>query len=143
METTSTQVTREIIVGKFAGAFSRFQLGAFNDLIWCQVPRRVAHKIATDFGSDFGRLMATDAEFAAKVGKADKNGNSKLTVSGGGKISTSRTMSIVRVSQQIYNLNKEGLIVARELPQLSKTLAEYYQECVDWVETQNWAPESE
>ena len=138
METATQTEVKSVIAGKFNGSLSRFQLGAFNDLIWCKVDRGTAHKIASDFGSDLGRLMSTDAEFAAKVSKADKNGNSKIALSGGGKVGTTRTMSIVRLSQQMYNLYKEGLISDRELPRMTSSLTEYFNECEEWAKEQTW-----
>lgn len=138
-QTSTPSKTTEIRIGEFHGALSRFQVGAFNDLLGAKVPHKIAHKIATDFGSDLGRLMSTDAEFRAKVGKADKNGNSRIALSGGAKITSSRAMSTVRVAQQVDNLYMEGLLASRSLPEMSKTLREYYTDCETWAGLQIWA----
>lgn len=133
-----TVKTDAIILGKFNGAFCQFQLNAFYTMRHGGINSKVAHKIALDYGSDFGRLMASNADFASKVGKAKKNGESKLTISGGGYLQTSRAMSVVRVCQQIGNLYQEGLLEDVELPELSSTLTEYLTECEKWATSQNW-----
>lgn len=129
---------KSIIAGRFNGALSAFQKTAYTDLVHAGLSKGAAHKIASDFGSDLGKLMATDEKFAAKVGKANTSGNSRITLSGGASVATSRAMSTVRVSQQMDMLFKEGLIAERKLPQLSETLTEYVNDSEQWAEEQTW-----
>lgn len=124
----------EIILGKFSGALSRFQLTAYNDLLEVKLPAKVAHKVAMDFGSDLGRLMASDADFKSKVGKADKHGNSRINISGGGKIATYRSMSVVRLSQQLGTLADEDLVESADITLvMSSNLADYIKDCEAWA----------
>lgn len=128
----------EIVAGHFSGMLGSFQLNAFNTMIACEVSRRIAHKIATDYGSDIGRMMRTSDELSSKVAKANKLGESKLSIKGSGKLLTTYSMSFVRVCQQMHELHKEGLIATKELPELSKDLRIYAEESEAWTLTQTW-----
>lgn len=128
-----------IRVGQFNGALSRFQVSAYTDLVYANVPKNVAHKIAADFGSDLGKLMATDERFAATIGKANKSGESRIKLTGGAKVTTSRAMSTIRVAQQVDALYQEGLLASRDMPVLSDTLIEYREDCIKWAGEQTWS----
>jgi len=144
METNTAAVDspvakQKLIVGRFSGMLGAFQLNAYNTLIACKVNNVVAHKIAVDFGSDVGRMMKSDPDLASKVSKANKDGMSKLTIKGGGKIATSPSMSVVRLAQQMHELYKEGLIAERDLPQVPLNLQEYIGDSEHWAQTQDIA----
>jgi len=134
----STPEVKTIRPGHFAGALSRFQVSAFGDLFRGGFSKQVSHKIATDFGSDLGRLMATDSEFSSKISKANKEGESRIKLSGGGKIKSSYAMSIIRTCQVIDGLYVEGLIEDRKVPVLTEKLSEYVETCKTWASEQNW-----
>jgi hypothetical protein len=138
--TVNAQVeqVKAIVAGRFNGALSRFQVSAYTDLVHAGLNKGTAHKIASDFGSDLGKLMATDEKFAATIGKANKNGESRIKLSGGAKVTTSRAMSIIRVAQVTDGLYMEGLLAERTVPQLSDTLQEYVAESDIWANEQTW-----
>lgn len=131
-----------IKLGHFTGTFQQFQLHAFWLMVHAGIVRKAAHKIANDYASDFGRLMATNAEFASKVGKQRKKGDgeSKITISGGAYIKTSRAMSVIRACQQIDALYMESLLNERLLPKLTADLQDYLAECEEWAAEQTWEP---
>jgi hypothetical protein len=124
--------------GRFNGTFKTWQQEAFGDLRRAGLSMEVAHKVAQDFGSDMGRLISTDASAKAKVGKANGDGLAAFSASLKGKVTTSRSMSTIRVCQQIAALYKEGLLETRIAPPLSKILAEYQTECAEWATGFNW-----
>jgi hypothetical protein len=129
---------QSIRCGHFTGMLGRFQLNAYNTLIACDVSHKVAHKISVDYGSDLGRLMASDADVASKVGKANDKGESRLSIKGSGKIATKYSMSIVRLAQQMHDLYKEGLLAERDLPLTGKNLQDYLAVCQAWADVQVW-----
>lgn len=122
---------KAIHLGKFKGAFCKFQTAAYGDLVRGGIDKPVAHKVAMDYASDIGRACATDGKFASAVGKA-KEGQSRLKISGSSLISTTRTMSVVRVAQAIGDLADEGLLASRELPPLNDNLCDYLDDCATW-----------
>ncbi len=129
---------KPIKCGRFSGMLGRFQLNSYNTLLFVGMNNQVAHKVSVDFGSDLGRLMASDAEMASKVGKASKNGESRITIKGGGKIANKYSMSIVRLAQQILDLYKEGLLAEHEMPEPATSLQEYLTLCKSWATEQVW-----
>jgi hypothetical protein len=143
VQTPNAPTTPEVKVvvirpGQFAGALSRFQVSAFGDLFHGGFSKQVSHKIASDFGSDLGRLMSTDSEFASKIGKANKDGESRIKLSGGGKIKSSYAMSIIRTCQVVDGLYMEGLIESRKVPIMTEKLADYVKDCETWAAGQTW-----
>lgn len=142
--TTPTQ-SKAIVVGRFNGAFAPFQVSCFYDLKAAGINPMVAHKLAFDYGSDIGNAIrnAKDEALASKIGKAKSNGESRITLSGGGTTKQSRTMSIYRVVQQLDGLYREKLLTSRELDTdtLSKDLREYLDECEVWVSEHEFATE--
>ena len=98
-------------VGTFTGSLSSFMRNAYGDLVCFGLPKRVAHQVALDFGSDLGKAMQLDGKLNAKVQKAKEDGESGFKLSGktGGYYQTP-AMSIVRVAQQLDALKKEQLI---------------------------------
>jgi hypothetical protein len=139
----STQ--KQIVIGRFNGAFARFQQSCYNDMLLAGFGKEVSHKIASDYASDIGNALRVDgdATLASKIGKAKKDGDSRITISGGGVTKTSRTMSLYRVVQQCDNLYNEGLLATRKVSRdlLSKVLIEYLEVCDAWIEKQTFASE--
>lgn len=140
----SNNSTKVVIrTGEFSGAFAKFQVSAYYDLKRAGFDTTVAHKVAFDFGSDIGNAIrnADDDALAAKVGKAKKDGSGSITLSGGGATTTSRTMSIIRLCQQTYNLHKEGLLKSCkvEMDNLSQNLTEYVEKCELWASEQEFS----
>lgn len=138
---TFAQTASVIELGKFTGAFRQFQDNCFTDLKVAGIAPTTAHKVCNDLASDIGRLMSADPDIAARVSKAKKNGESRMAISAKAEIQTSRSMSLWRISNEVYKLYKEGLLETRQLPKLSKSLAEYIVDCEAWVSKQNWAKE--
>jgi len=143
---TSEQATNKPVVircGDFSGAFSRFQVACFGDLRLAGFTPAVSHKVAFDYGSDIGNAIrnATDDGLASKIGKAKKDGESRITISGGGTTKTSRAMSLYRLVQQVDSLFREGLIASRKLTteQLAENLQEYIEDCETWASEREFA----
>lgn len=133
---------KAIILGKFGGAFSNFQVSCFHDLKLAGFSAEVAHKVAFDYGSDLGNAFkAGDASLTSKVKKAKDGGESRITIAGGGSVMTSRTMSLYRVCQVTESLYKEKLVHTREIEQtlLAKTIREYIAECEQWAADKTFA----
>jgi hypothetical protein len=133
MEATVKTAT---LFGKFNGNLSRLQTEAFGDMRRFGLSEGAAHKVAMDFASDYGRLMATEPDFAAKVGKANKDGNATLKVVVSGKIAVTRSMSSIRTYEQLHALKKEGLIT--ETPKhdelsLNENVENYIRDCESWA----------
>lgn len=141
VETAKPEVVKEIILGKFPGAFGQFQGAAFTDLKAAGMDAKVAHKVAQDYGSDIGNAMRNGTEFGTKVAKAKKTGDARISLNGKGETQTSRTMSIIRLCQQTENLYNEGLVKSRhvDFDNMTKTLIEYFESCEQWVETVKFA----
>ena len=120
MSTVETNSKTPVIrIADFRGAFAAFALSCFNDLVAGKfTSRETCHEIACDFASDLGNaLRAGDADLAAKVSKANKDGESKFTISGkSDKVKQSPAMSIARVCQQISALKKEKLLDSHVVP---------------------------
>jgi hypothetical protein len=135
-----------IKLGFFPGAFARFQTGAYGDLKRGGLPSEVAHKVASDYGSDIARAMSKgDAKVATKVAKANKDGTSRLSISGKGETTLTHSMAVVRVAQVIDSLYGEGLIDSRIMPKLSAlasedsdSMADYVARCGKWASEQKW-----
>jgi len=101
----------ETTIGKFSGSQSMFMRNAYGDLVCFGLPKRVAHQVACDFGSDLGKAMQTDGKLNAKVTKAKEDGESGFKLSGKtGGYHMTPAMSLVRVAQQLDTLKKEKLI---------------------------------
>ena len=130
---------KAIKVGQFNGALCRFQVSAFGSFRRAGFSPEVSHKMAFDFGSDLGNLMATDADMNAKVSKCKKDGTSEISLTGKSNVITSRTMSVLRVCQVIDSLcSKEKLLSKRLIPELSENLREYVSDCEKWAALQEW-----
>ncbi len=138
VEAPVVPTSKPIRCGLFAGMLKNFQLGGYNTMIACGMSHRLSHKVALDYGSDLGRAMAIDAEFASKVSKANKDGESKLSGKFIAKLRTERSMSIMRICQTLHSLYEEDLLGSKDLPVLSTNLQEYLELCTAWVKSQNW-----
>lgn len=104
-------MSNETTIGKFSGSQSMFMRNAYGDLVCFGLPKRVAHQVACDFGSDLGKAMQTDGKLNAKVTKAKEDGESGFKLSGKtGGYHMTPAMSLVRVAQQLDTLKKEKLI---------------------------------
>lgn len=141
MTDTQTEAKKTVVLGKFNGALGGFQASAFLDLKAGGFEPEVAHKIAFDYGSDLGNAIrnAGDDGLASKVAKAKKGGDSRISVSGGGSTKTSRSMSVIRLCQQLDNLYKENLLPSRKVEAMSETLTEYITDCEAWASEQEFA----
>ncbi len=132
-----------IIAGKFSGHLAAFQLNCFNECVAGGITRKSAHKIATDYASDLGRLMSSNPDVASKIGKAKTDGESSFKVTASttkdNLVKQSNAMSLLRVMQVIGGLVKEKLIVSRKLPELTDDLQSYVDEAAEWSEKQVWA----
>jgi hypothetical protein len=120
-------------LGQFNGAFSRFQTSAYGDLVRGGVEKPVAHKVAFDYGSDLGTAMKMPGTFATAIGKAKEN---KATLKIGASVkgtNNTRTMSVIRASQQMSGLFEENLFLSRSMPKLAKELQDYLDECAEWI----------
>lgn len=138
----TVEAPKAIILGRFPGAFGKFQDAAFVDLKACGLKPEIAHKVAQDYGADIGNAMRNGTDFGTKVSKAKKDGESRINLSGKGETQTSRTMSIIRVCQVIDGLySKEGLLKSRDVDfeSLNKSLREYLSECETWAKAQTFA----
>ena len=141
------QATNKPVVircGDFSGAFSRFQVACYGDLKLAGFSAEVSHKVAFDYGSDIGNAIrnATDDGLASKIGKAKKDGESRITISGGGTTKTSRAMSLYRLVQQVDSLFREGLINSRRIDgkdMLSDNLSDYVADCETWASEREFA----
>ena len=145
LPTSATEQAKPVVIrcGDFSGAFSRFQVACFGDLRLAGFSAEVSHKVAFDYGSDIGNAIrnATDDGLASKIGKAKKDGESRITISGGGTTKTSRAMSLYRLVQQVDSLFREGLINSRKLTteQLAENLQEYIEDCETWASEREFA----
>ena len=128
-----------VTLGKFEGAFGKFQTSAYGDLVRGGIAKPIAHKVAFDYGSDIGTAMKLDGKFASAIGKAKEN---KSTLKIGATIkntNNSRTMSVIRAAQQMSDLFDENLFSSRKMPTLSETLVEYLDDCKKWVAEHDFA----
>lgn len=117
-EVPSVETIKE--VGKFTGAFQRFGSNFYHTLVSYGIGKVPAHKTALDAMSALGQAMAEgDSELAAAVGKANKQGDCKLTIKGkSGTVTRSTPLAIIRICQLMDKMHDEKLIVAR--PNLSQ-----------------------
>lgn len=127
----ATEAKRKVILGKFNGAFSGFQIRAFNDLKYAGFDDKIAHCIASDFAADMGNAMSKGDELAAKINKAKKDGETVIKVGGKGAAKMSNTMALLRVVQIIAELKSEKLVETYkiDLGNLAKPIAEYLAKC--------------
>ena len=130
-ETQTNTEKRKVIIGKFNGAFSGFQIRAFNDLKYAGFDELVAHHIAADFAADMGNAMAKGDEMAAKINKAKKDGDSIIKIGGKGLTKMSNTMSLLRVVQIIADLKSEKLVDSYKIDKanLAEPIREYIAKC--------------
>ena len=143
---TTTQV-RPIVLGEFHGAFSRFQTTAYGDLKRAGIASEVSHKVASDFGADIGNAIrnAEDDSLTAKVGKAKKDGEARIRLSGSGITRTKGSMSLIRLVQVTDGLFDETLVSTRKVDtsNLGKSLTAYFNECVEWAKSQTFTEAAE
>ena len=119
---------KTIILGKFTGAFSAFQLSAWYEFKRAGVPANIAHLMCDDYASDIGNALRNGDDFGTKVSKAKKDGESTLRISGKGNTTMSNTMAFLRVCQQMYGMMKEGLLTeckVWEVCELSGDIQDY------------------
>lgn len=130
-----------IVPGKFNGMLANFQVSAYGSLKAFGMSKEVAHKIANDYASDLGNAMRSDDEFAAKVGKAKKNGDSVIKFSGKGGTKMTNAMAAIRVVQVLEGLRKEGLLSKATIKtsDFAEQVGEYITECETWATEQTWA----
>jgi len=141
--TTTTAAAQDVKVikieaGKYNGAFGAFQRSFYHTLVAFGIDRGTAHKIGNDFGADLGRAMASgDADVAAAVGKANKNNESQIKLSGkSSRVVNSNAMNLNRACVLMEAVYKEGLCLKRELPaSLIGKLWEYIGDCTAWAST--------
>ena len=146
MDTTTTEtptVKPTIKLAYFNGAFSKFQSSAYGELVRAGLSKQAAHKVANDFGSNIGDAMKnadSNKGIATSVGKAKKEGESRIKISGSGMTTTSYAMSLIRVVQTVDGLFEEGLLDTREvaISSLSDNLQHYVANCNRWADEQNW-----
>lgn len=88
--------------------------------------------------------MSKDAELAAKISKANKQGEGKFKLSGtSALVQTSNAMILIRLVQQLESLREEKLLAKplklNDLTDfLKKEVQEYLSDCEKWVKTQVW-----
>lgn len=130
-----------IIPGKFSGMLANFQVAAFGSLRKVGLTKEVAHKIASDYASDLGNAMRSNEEFAAKVGKAKKDGDSVIKLSGKGSTLMTNAMGAIRVAQVIESLDKEQLLCSAKLNRgdFAPAIGDYLIDCEQWATEQTWA----
>lgn len=131
--------------GRFEGSFKLFGSRFYNDCKYYGIEPHIAHKVAVDGMSSLGLAMSKDAELAAKISKANKNGEGKFKLSGSSAlVATSNAMLLIRLTQQLEALREEKLLSKPlKLSDLTEFLkdevAEYLEECDVWAAKQNWA----
>lgn len=136
--------TTAIKPGVFSGVFKNWQVAAFRDLFLGGLSKHVSHKIATDYGSDLGRLMSSEAgkSFKQKIGKlAGDDGERKISVAGAANIKASNAMSVIYVAQTLDKLFSENLLASRTMPELATELQDYIESCQEWSGEQTWEDE--
>ena len=136
---TPTVKVEGIKAGLFNGLLKNWQQTAWTDMVHAGIDKRLAHKIASDYGADLGRAMVADGKFKSKIGKLDDDGQRKIRMAAAPKaIATSNPMSIVYVVQTMDTLFVEELLASRKLPALSIGLQEYLAEQQEWCNGQHW-----
>jgi hypothetical protein len=140
-QTTPAKTIVAIVAGKFTGMLANFQVAAFGSLRKVGFSKEVAHKIASDYSSDLGNAMRSNDEFAAKVGKAKKDGDSVIKLSGKGSTLMTNAMGAIRVAQVIESLDKEGLLCSAKLQpgDFAENIGDYIADCEQWATEQTWA----
>lgn len=144
MTTTQAQAQAQakaaIIPGKFNGMLANFQVSAYGTMVMFGIGKGVAHKIASDYASDLGNAMRSDDEFAAKVSKAKKDGDSVIRFTGKGSTKMTHAMAVIRVAQSLEALRKEKLIERTTLKaeDFTPDIREYVESCEEWAKEQTW-----
>ena len=136
----STAATLERVkLGQFTGAFQRFGVNWFGLLFAYGISKLTAHKIAVDAMSSLGLAMASgNAELAAAISKANKQGESTFKISGkSGLTAHSNALAIIRLCQLLEKVRDEKLFVERpQLPSIKGLLTpehvEYLEKCAKW-----------
>ncbi len=137
--------SKAIECGRFEGAFKLFAQRFYNDLKFYGIEIKVAHKVASDGIASLGQAMSQDADLAAKVSKANKDGNGKFKLSGtSGLTKQSNAMMLIRLTQQLDALKDEKLLCKplnlNDLQAFIKPeVKEYLEECEGWVAGQEWS----
>ena len=143
MENVTTTEKAQVVkmrVGVFSGAHGAFGHSAFLDLFYAGFSKRQAQLMAMDYVADLGNAMKNDADLASRVGKANKEGQTRIRISGkSGKTPMTRVMAIVRIAQTLDNLHKEG-IYSRKMGTdgLADTLKDYVASVDARVEKTAW-----
>lgn len=141
----SAQVKKAIECGRFEGSFKLFGSRFYNDCTYYGIDAKIAHKVAVDGMSSLGLAMSKDADLAAKISKANKNGEGKFKLSGtSALVATSNAMLLIRLTQQLESLREEKLLSkALKLSDLTeflkKEVQEYLDDCQTWAKNQTWA----
>ncbi len=145
IETTVALAAKKAIqIGRFEGSFKLFGSRFFNDLKYYGINAKIAHKVANDGMASLGLAMSKDADLAAKISKANKNGEGKFKLSGSSAlVATSNAMILIRLTQQLEALREEKLLSKplklNDLTEfLKKEVQEYLDECAAWVNSQEW-----
>lgn len=140
----AVKTPKPIECGRFEGSFKLFASRFYNDCTYYGISKEVAHKVAVDGMSSLGLAMSKDAELAAKISKANKQGEGKFKLSGtSALVQTSNAMILIRLVQQLESLREEKLLAKplklNDLTDfLKKEVQEYLSDCEKWVKTQVW-----
>lgn len=141
-EATTTEKAQagKMRVGVFSGAHGAFGHSAFLDLLYAGFSKRQAQLMAMDYLADLGNAMKNDADLASRVGKANKEGQTRIRISGkSGKTLMTRVMAIVRIAQTLDSLHKEGIYSRMmEKDRLADTLKDYVASVDARVEKTAW-----
>ena len=141
-DNTTTAPAIVLNPGQFNGALSKFQVAAYGSMVRFGLDKHIAHKVAQDFGADMGNAMRNDDKFAAKVGKAKKDGDSVIKFSGKGSTLMTNSMSVVRTAQVIEGLADEEIISGSPvLSQMvwSANVADYIEDAELWAKSVEWS----
>lgn len=142
--TIAPQVKKAIECGRFEGSFKLFGSRFYNDCKYYGIDAKIAHKVAVDGMSSLGLAMSKDADLAAKISKANKNGEGKFKLSGtSALVATSNAMLLIRLTQQLESLREEKLLSKplklSDLTEfLKKEVQEYLDDCQVWAKAQTW-----
>lgn len=131
---------KAIIIGMFGGMLSGFQKVVFRDLKAAGFETKVAHKIAIDYGSQLGLAMKNDENIKTKVGKANSDGEARMSASFHDKLKMHDAMALYRVVQTVDGLVKEQLVNDYTIDGLNLTsrLKYYISQCEQWALAQTW-----
>lgn len=134
---------KQITVGRFEGAFKLFAQTYYKDLKFYAFSPEVAHKVASDAVSVLGLAMSKDATLAAKISKANKNGEHKFKLSGSSAaVAGHNSMILVRLVQQLDALREEELLKADKPLKLADLMEHVHPEVQDYITgCEKWASE--